>query len=82
MSSLGPHTPGDVLVVYSDGVTEAMDAAETEFGEEKLTEIVNSHLDDSAAELIDRIFGDVKKHAGDHPQYDDMTMVVVKRAAD
>lgn len=74
--------PGDVVVIYSDGVTEAMDSAEAEFGEEQLKEIVSSHLDDPASELIDRIFGSVKKHAGDHPQSDDMTMVVVKRTSD
>lgn len=74
--------PGDVLVIYSDGVTEAMDSAETEFGEETLQEIVNSHLDDPASELIDRILSNVKKHTGDHPQSDDMTMVVVKRTSD
>ena len=71
--------PGDVLVIYSDGVTEAMDSAETEFGEEKLMEIAGSHLDEPASALIERIFEAVGKHAGDHPQSDDMTMVVVKR---
>jgi sigma-B regulation protein RsbU (phosphoserine phosphatase) len=74
--------PGDVIVIYSDGVTEAMDSAETEFGEDRLGEIISSHLDDSASDLIDRIFTSVKNHAGDHPQSDDMTMVVVKRIAD
>ncbi len=74
--------PGDVLVIYSDGVTEAMDAAEVEFGEEKLNDLIGSHLEDSASTLIGRIFDAVKKHAGDYPQSDDMTMIVVKRAAE
>jgi sigma-B regulation protein RsbU (phosphoserine phosphatase) len=72
--------PGDVLVIYSDGVTEAMDGAEVEFGEERLNELISSHLDDSASALIGRVFTAVKEHAGDYPQSDDMTMVVVKRA--
>jgi sigma-B regulation protein RsbU (phosphoserine phosphatase) len=75
-------SPGDVLVIYSDGVTEAMDGAEIEFGEERLNELIESHLDDSAPALISRVFEAVNEHAGDYPQSDDMTMVVVKRTAD
>ncbi|MEE9167493.1 MAG: GAF domain-containing SpoIIE family protein phosphatase [Candidatus Neomarinimicrobiota bacterium] len=71
--------PGDVLVVYSDGVTEAMDAHEEEFGEERLEEVVKDNLDVSSEELIDGIVSAVRSHAGDAPQMDDITLVVVKR---
>lgn len=70
---------GDVLVIYSDGVTEAMDKDENDFGEERLLELIASHRDVSASALIERIFDKVKEFTGDHPQSDDMTMVVVKR---
>ncbi len=75
-------SPGDVLVIYSDGITEAMDSTEIEFGESRLNEIITTHLDDPAEDLIGRVFEAVKAHAGGHPQSDDMTMVVIKRAAD
>jgi serine phosphatase RsbU (regulator of sigma subunit) len=73
---------GDVLVIYSDGVTEAMDRDEVEFGEDKFYDLVASHRDDPASALIGRTFEAVNKHTGDHPQSDDMTMVVVKRTTD
>jgi sigma-B regulation protein RsbU (phosphoserine phosphatase) len=74
--------PGDVLVIYSDGVTEAMDRDENEFGEDRFYELVASHRSDPADALIGRTFDAVNDHTGDHPQSDDMTMVVVKRTMD
>lgn len=73
--------PGDLLVIYSDGITEAMNSDETEFGEERLNELIASYRNDSAAALIERTFDTVKEHTGDYPQSDDMTMVVVRRTA-
>ena len=71
--------PGDLLVVFSDGVSEAIDSDEVEFGEDRLAELAETHRDDSAAELIERIIKAVGDHSGSHPQADDMTMVVIRR---
>jgi sigma-B regulation protein RsbU (phosphoserine phosphatase) len=75
-----PLNPGDLLLVYSDGITEAMNAKDEEFGEKRLMAVVRENWGDSSSELIEKIVTAVKMHAGDTPQSDDITLVVVKRA--
>jgi serine phosphatase RsbU (regulator of sigma subunit) len=69
----------DCLVLYSDGITEAENKNEEEFGEERLIETIFQNKEKSANELIDIIFESVNAFAGSVPQSDDMTMVVMKR---
>ena len=71
--------PDDLLVVFSDGITEAVDTDDDEFGEDRLAGLVAGHKGDTSAQLIDRVIEAVRNHAGGHPQADDMTMVVVRR---
>lgn len=71
--------PGDWLLLYSDGISEAMNEAEEEFGEEKLLEIVERHREDSANALIEKIIAAVNLHTGDGSQHDDMTIILLKR---
>ncbi len=71
--------PGDQLVVFSDGISEAVNNAGEEFGEARLSELATANRDASAAELIEKILQNVGAYAGDRPQMDDMTLVVVKR---
>lgn len=71
--------PGDVLLIYTDGITEAMNASDEEFGEKKLTELVKTDIDLSANELTKKIVASVKQHAGDRDQSDDFTLVIIKR---
>lgn len=71
--------PGGLLVIYSDGITEARSEDNEEFGEERLSEVVMKHKDLSPQDLIQRITESVKEFAGNLPQMDDMTLVVVKR---
>lgn len=70
---------GDVLVIYSDGVTEAVNQFEDEFGEEKLLTLVQQHRFDSAEAIRDSILSAVKRHTGDLPPHDDVTLVVLKK---
>jgi len=70
---------GDTLVVFSDGVSEAINNAGEEFGEARTYELAAANHDISAAALIEYIFAAVNKHARNQPQMDDMTMVVVRR---
>ena len=72
-------TPGDTLVIYSDGITEAINPNQELFGEERLLATIRSHRDATANEMIDHIVATVKAHAGPTPQADDMTLVVIKR---
>ena len=71
--------PGDQLVVFSDGISEAVNNAEEEFGEARISELAAANRDASAAGLIEKIMRSVDTHAGGRSQMDDMTMVVVKR---
>jgi sigma-B regulation protein RsbU (phosphoserine phosphatase) len=73
--------PGDRLLVFSDGISEAANENDEEFGEERLAVLVLDNPGVTAAELIDKIIHEVKSHAGKQPQMDDMTLVVVKREA-
>lgn len=70
---------GDVVVVYSDGISEAMNAVGEEFGEKRLIESVSSRLSQSAAEVITGIVEDAARFSAGMPQFDDMTLVVLKR---
>ncbi len=76
-----PFRPGDLLVIYSDGITEAVNPAQELFGEARLAAVLEEHRHASAQELIDRIIGAVRAYAGPASQADDMTLVVVKRLA-
>jgi len=70
--------PGDVLTVYTDGVTEAMNIREEEFGEERLMDVLNSRSYLAAREIRDEIYREVLTHAGDRAQSDDLTLIVLK----
>jgi len=69
---------GDFLVAYTDGVTEALNPADAEFGEERLRSILveSTHL--TARELTERIMASVKDWQRDAAQHDDITLVVAK----
>ncbi len=71
--------PGDLLVFYTDGVTEAINAHEEEFGEERLKEVIATHAQSGGRELLAAIVRAVDAFAGDVPSFDDLTLVVVKR---
>ena len=71
--------PGDFLLIYSDGVPEAMNASKQQFGEERLRDLLVQNRDRPVAELIDTIIAAVKVHAGSYPQSDDITLIAVKR---
>ncbi|MFQ5722627.1 MAG: PP2C family protein-serine/threonine phosphatase [Candidatus Aminicenantales bacterium] len=71
--------PGDVMVIYSDGITEAMNANDREFGEERLEALVSENLSISSSEIIKKIISTVQSFVGDTPQIDDITLVIIKR---
>ncbi len=69
--------PGDVLVAFTDGVSEAMNEAQDEFGEERLSETVRSCAGLPPAEIISRIMQNADAFAAGAKQNDDMTLVVL-----
>ncbi|MCJ7813073.1 SpoIIE family protein phosphatase, partial [bacterium] len=70
---------GDLLLIYSDGITEAMNENEEEFGEENVITLVKKNLKMSADQLVNKVITDVKQHTGKRPQTDDITLIVMKR---
>jgi sigma-B regulation protein RsbU (phosphoserine phosphatase) len=70
---------GDVLVLYTDGVTDALNADGEEFGEQRLFDVVRSSAPASAQEILWAITGALAGFIGDTEQADDVTCVVVKR---
>jgi hypothetical protein len=73
---------GDVLLLYTDGITEAMNTNGDEYGEERLTAsaLVAVRKHGSAAAILDAILHDARSFAGRAPQHDDITLVVVRMA--
>jgi serine phosphatase RsbU (regulator of sigma subunit) len=73
--------PGDLLVFYTDGVTEAIDPTEREFGLERLRQVISAHAhaNANASQVLQAVVKAVDAFAGDAPPFDDLTMVVVKR---
>ena len=69
---------GDLLVAYTDGVTEARNADDQEFGEESLQRIIDSSAHVPAQELSERIIESVREWCGDVPPHDDLTLVVMR----
>jgi phosphoserine phosphatase RsbU/P len=73
---------GDVLVIYSDGVTEAASPNGEEFGPTRLYEVVSRNVDASAAGIRDRIESALTKFSQGTQAADDITLVIVKRQAE
>ncbi len=71
--------PGDALVLYTDGITDAQNAAEEFFGLERLREVMKRQYGKSAKELHEVLLGEVRNWMGDAPQYDDITLMVIVR---
>jgi serine phosphatase RsbU (regulator of sigma subunit) len=73
--------PGGVLVAYSDGVTEALDDGEDEFGEARLARSIARHRGLGARELCQALMEDLRTFRGAAPVTDDVTVMVIKRTA-
>jgi serine phosphatase RsbU (regulator of sigma subunit) len=74
--------PGDVLVIYSDGVSEAVNPQGEEFGAPRLHSVVGLNIERSAAGIRDRIESALTKFSQGTPAADDITLVIVKRQAE
>ena len=70
--------PGDTMVLYSDGVTEAHNVAGEEYGEERMVEVMKQYHDSAASVVLDKLIESVKEFAHGAEQYDDVTALVVK----
>ncbi|MDD5170962.1 MAG: SpoIIE family protein phosphatase [Syntrophales bacterium] len=69
---------GDILVMYTDGITEAINEREEVFGLERLIRVILTHRDMPSQAIIDQIQREVSSFAGDQPQFDDITLMILK----
>ncbi|HEY5611791.1 MAG TPA: GAF domain-containing SpoIIE family protein phosphatase [Thermoanaerobaculia bacterium] len=72
---------GDIVVMFSDGVSEALNDADEEFGEPLLLRVLAEHRGESASAIQSAVIDAVRAHAGKATQSDDITLVVIKRTA-
>ncbi len=70
---------GDMIALFSDGVTEAQDEEENEFGEQRTAEFVRPIANEPAKFIVEKVFDEIDRFAGSAPQYDDITLFVIKR---
>jgi sigma-B regulation protein RsbU (phosphoserine phosphatase) len=70
---------GDLLALYSDGVTEAYDEAENEWGDERLLNCLRPILEDSSQKIVGKVFEAIDDFAQTAPQHDDITLMIIKR---
>ncbi len=71
--------PGDLLAIYSDGVTEANNAAEQEFSMERFVEVLKARRESPASEIVEAVIRQIDLFVGEAPQFDDITLMVMKR---
>jgi phosphoserine phosphatase RsbU/P len=70
---------GDWLVIFTDGVVEAVNQKNEEYGEPELIRLVDGGSGAAPAELLRRLLGELDKYVGNTPQHDDMTCLLLKR---
>jgi sigma-B regulation protein RsbU (phosphoserine phosphatase) len=70
--------PGDVLIAFTDGVTEALNTAEEEFGEERLKALIRRVAHSPIQEMTAAVSKELREWIGEAPQHDDLTFVVMK----
>jgi sigma-B regulation protein RsbU (phosphoserine phosphatase) len=69
----------DCLILYTDGVTEALDANGLEFGMSRLTEAIQASAADGAPAILSRVTADLKTFVGNYPQNDDITLIAIRK---
>ena len=70
--------PGDIFLAFTDGISEAMNASEDEWGENRMISEAQGHADLNAEKLLQRLFRAADAFAAGAPQHDDMTLVVLR----
>jgi serine phosphatase RsbU (regulator of sigma subunit) len=71
--------PGDLLVLYTDGITEAQNPQGAFFGEDRLLEVVLSKAGSSAEEIRDALLEEARRFVGGSAQQDDVALIVIRR---
>jgi phosphoserine phosphatase RsbU/P len=70
---------GDWLVIFTDGVVEAVNGKDEEYGEAALVRLVDRHSGSTPAELLRSLLTELDEYVGNTPQHDDITCLLLKR---
>jgi sigma-B regulation protein RsbU (phosphoserine phosphatase) len=73
-------SPGDKLVVYTDGLTEARNESEEQYGEERLTSLLTKHLDTPHREILGTCLHDLRTFRGNAAKVDDLTIFTLQHS--
>jgi len=73
--------PGDVLMLYTDGITEAINAEGEEFGVERLAKIAIASRNEPASEILAQVDTAVTTFTAGQPPFDDVTLVIARRVS-
>ena len=73
-----PWTTGDMLLLFTDGVSDARNRHGDRLGEERIVEMARKHRDETPAAILDRIFELLDQHTGDTRRRDDLTIVALR----
>jgi sigma-B regulation protein RsbU (phosphoserine phosphatase) len=73
-----PWTTGDLLLLFTDGVSDARDRQGERLGEEKIVEVARKFREEQPAQLLNRIFELLDQHTGDTRRRDDLTIVALR----
>jgi serine phosphatase RsbU (regulator of sigma subunit) len=71
--------PRDVVVLYTDGITEAENLAGEQYGIERLCEVVRGNRQQSAEQIKQTVLDDLRSHIGQQKVYDDITLLILKQ---
>lgn len=71
--------PGEMLIAYTDGVSEALNSKQDEFGTARLLDVAKAHMGCSAQKTLDALIQAIQDFAGNTPQFDDITLLVAVR---
>jgi sigma-B regulation protein RsbU (phosphoserine phosphatase) len=74
-----PLERGDCLVLYTDGVTEALDGGGYEFGMDRMIQSVRASAGQGASAIVTRVIDDVRNFVGAQPQHDDITLIAIRK---
>jgi len=72
---------GEYLIIYSDGLTEALNEAGNFFGEKKLMELLSENSNQSSEDLGEKILAEISAFTGKAKTHDDLTIAIIKRTA-
>ena len=70
--------PGDIVVAYTDGITEAMNMQEEEWGMERFMAAIRTAAEEGAHSVLNNVRDRLIRFVGNHPQYDDMTLIALR----